>query len=77
MVGCRDGGRRGAGQAVGGFPAGRERLAEGGLEGWEGGVGCYFDITRIMRVERRAEEAQALMRACRFVPLPDMRTVSL
>jgi hypothetical protein len=41
------------------------------------GVGCYFDITRIMRVVGRAEEAQALMRACRFVPLPDMRTVSL
>ena len=37
----------------------------------------YFDITRIMRVEERAEEAQASMRACRFVPLPDMRTVSL
>jgi len=75
VVGCRDGGRRSAGQAVGGFAAGREGLAEGGLEGWE--WGGYFDITWIMRVEGRAEEAQASMRACRFVPLPDMRIVSL
>ena len=37
MIGCRDGGRCSAGQAVGGFAAGREGLAEGGLEGWEGG----------------------------------------
>ena len=73
MVGCRDEGRRSAGQAVGRFAARREGLAEGGLEGW----GVYFDITRIMRVEGSAEEAQASMRACRFVPLPDMRTVSL
>ena len=50
MVGCRDEGRRSAGQAVGRFAARREGLAEGGLEdggytlilrglcGWRGGL---------------------------------------
>jgi len=38
---------------------------------------AYFDITCVMRVFGSAEEAQASMRACRFEPLPEMRTVRL
>jgi hypothetical protein len=38
---------------------------------------AYFDITCVMRVFASAEEAQASIRACKFEPLPEMRTVRL
>jgi hypothetical protein len=37
----------------------------------------YFDITCVMRVLERADDAQASMRACRLDPFPDIRTTRL
>lgn len=36
-----------------------------------------FEITCVMRVFGRVEEAQASIRACRFEPLPEIRTTML
>ena len=88
VVGGWDGGVGGAGEAVGGFSAGGERMVSSekgiGRIGGEGALGeqcgcvrTYFEITCVMRVLGRAEEAQASMRAWRLEPLPDMRTVML
>lgn len=54
----------------------RIACGKGGREGAMR-VRAYFEITCVMRVLGRAEEAQASMRAWRLEPLPEMRTTRL